>query len=42
VVIEAAVSGSINYPPYNIYFWLFGGVVSALAWEKRPRVEKDW
>jgi hypothetical protein len=42
VLLEAAVSGSINYPPYNIYFWLFAGVVSALAWEKRPRVETDW
>jgi hypothetical protein len=43
VVVEAAVSGSINYPPYNIYFWLFAGVVSALAWEKRPVTEKqEW
>jgi hypothetical protein len=28
-LLTAAVSGSVNYPPKNIYFWLFAGLVSA-------------
>lgn len=32
--LTAAIAGAISYPPTNIYFWLFGGAVGALA---RPR-----
>lgn len=37
LLLVAAVSGPITFPPANVYFWLFAGVLAGRAWtEARP------
>jgi len=31
LLLTAVVSGPINYPPTNIYFWLFAGALAGHA-----------